>query len=202
MSTDTSLAAAVRHGRPRDPNVDEAISRAALDLLIEEGFARMSIEAVANRAGVGKAAIYRRWDNKTSLVVDAIHDRVACGIEWPRSGDIRADLEAAFTQMLNSMRGQEGGLMAAVVSELARNEELASAFRGQFIAVRRAELRGRLQAAMADGQLAPGDVDLLSEVGFAIIHHRMLVSGAPLSDDLPGRIVRQFFPDRDGSSPE
>jgi hypothetical protein len=47
---------------------------------------------------------------------------------------------------------------------------------------------------MADGQLAPGDVDLLSEVGFAIIHHRMLVSGAPLGDDLPKRIVQQFFP--------
>ncbi|HSS10967.1 MAG TPA: helix-turn-helix domain-containing protein, partial [Acidimicrobiales bacterium] len=63
-------------GRPRDPHVDKAILSAALDLLIEDGFPRLSIEGVAARAGVGKAAIYRRWDSKTSLVVDAINERV------------------------------------------------------------------------------------------------------------------------------
>src|ERR1700694_507257 len=95
MST-TTEAREAKHGRPRDPHVDAAIRQATLDLLVEEGFARMSIEGVANRAGVGKAAIYRRWDSKTALVVEAIHDLVKPHLDWPCSDDIRADLEVIF----------------------------------------------------------------------------------------------------------
>jgi AcrR family transcriptional regulator len=185
-----------KHGRPRDPHVDAAIRKAALDLLVEEGFARMSMEGVANRAGVGKAAIYRRWDSKTALVVDAIHILVLPHLDWPHTDDIRADLEVIFTQSLNKMRGLEGELMAAVVSELVRNPELAATVRAQFIACRQADLLIRIREAMDAGQLQPGDAELLAEVGPAIIHHRMLFSDAPLSDDLPERLVAQFFPSR------
>ena len=183
-----------RHGRPRDPHVDSAIKQAALDLLVEEGFARMSMEGVANRAGVGKAAIYRRWDSKTALVVDAIHDVVSPHLDWPTTSDIRADLEAIFRQSLAKMRGMEGGLMAAVVGELVRNPELAATVRGQFVGCRKEDLVDRIQEAIDSGELPPGDAGLLAEVGFAIIHHRMLLTDAPLTDDLPKRLVEQFFP--------
>lgn len=186
-------SAAVRHGRPRDPRVDEAVRRAAIELLVQDGFARMSIEGVAARAGVGKAAIYRRWDTKTALVVDAVHRRVTRGVEWPQTGDIRADLETFFSQVLVTKRGVEGELLAALVSEMARSTELATALRQQFVAVRQEEMRARIRSAMDDGQLPAGDVDLLAEVGFALIHHRMLISGAALDDDLPRRMVEQFF---------
>ena len=184
-------------GSPRaspDPHVDAAIRQAALELLVEEGFARMSMEGVASRAGVGKAAIYRRWDGKTALVVDAIHELVAAYVNWPHTDDIRADLEVIFTQSLNKMRGLEGGLMAAVVGELARNKELAETFRARFVGCRKEDLLDRIQGAIDDGQLPAGDAGLLAEVGFAIIHHRSLLSDAPLTDDLPKRLVDQFFP--------
>jgi AcrR family transcriptional regulator len=184
----------VRQGRPRDPHVDAAIRTAALELLVEEGFARMSMEGVAARAGVGKAAIYRRWDSKTALVVDAIHELVAPRLNWPNTDDIRADLEVIYTQALAKMHGLEGGLMAAVVGELARNKELAETVRSRFVGCRKEDLLDRIKAAMDDGQLPPGDAGLLAEVGFAIIHHRALLSDAPLSDDLPKRLVDQFFP--------
>jgi AcrR family transcriptional regulator len=183
-----------RHGRPRDPHVDTAIRQAALELLVEEGFDRMSMEGVASRAGVGKAAIYRRWDSKTALVVDSIHDLVSTKIDWPHTDDIRADLEVIFTQTLNKMRGMEGGLMAAVAGEMVRNMELGAAVRAQFVGCRKEDLLDRIRGAIDDGQLQPGDAELLAEVGFAIIHHRMLLSDAPLSDDLPKRLVAQFFP--------
>jgi AcrR family transcriptional regulator len=183
-----------RHGRPRDPQVDAAIRQATLDLLVEEGFARMSIEGVASRAGVGKAAIYRRWDCKTALVVDSIHDLVSAKMDWPQTDDIRADLEGIFNLFLEKMRGMEGEMMSAVVSELVRNPELAATVQGQFIACRKKDLLERIRSAMADGQLASGDAELLAEVGFAIIHNRMLLSNGPLTDDLPRRLVEQFFP--------
>jgi AcrR family transcriptional regulator len=183
-----------RHGRPRDPHVDSAIRKAALELLVEEGFARMSMEAVATRAGVGKAAIYRRWDNKTALVVDAIHDIVANKYDWPHTDDIRADLEVIFSKAVEKMRGIEGGLMSSVVSELVRNRELAETVRAQFIGCQRSDIVDRIRQAMESGELPPGNAELLAEVGFAIIHHRTLLSDAPLTDDLPAQLVEQFFP--------
>jgi AcrR family transcriptional regulator len=196
MSTTTEVPETKegRHGRPRDPHVDAAIRQATLELLVQEGFARMSIEGVANRAGVGKAAIYRRWDSKTALVVDAIHELVSPYLHWPQTEDLRADLEEIFAQSLGKMRGMEGNLMAAVVSELVRNPELAATVRSTFAGCQREDLHARIQAAIESGELEPGDADLLSEVGFAIIHHRMLLSDFPLSDDLPRRLVKQFFP--------
>ncbi|MGH9125068.1 MAG: TetR/AcrR family transcriptional regulator [Acidimicrobiales bacterium] len=184
-----------KHGRPRDPHVDAAIRRAALDVLMEEGFARMSIEGVASRAGVGKAAIYRRWDNKTALVLDAIHDLLAPHMQdWPETDDIRADLEVILRQFLNKIRGVEGELMKAVASELVRYPEVAALVRDQFVDCNKQILKDRITQAQADGVLAPGDAELQGECGFAIIFHRALLSGSPLTDDLPHRLVEQFFP--------
>lgn len=184
-----------KQGRPRDPHVDAAIRRAALDVLVEDGFARMSIEGVANRAGVGKAAIYRRWDNKTALVLEAIHDLMAPHIqEWPQTDDIRADLEVILRQFLHKIRGVEGELMKAVASEMVRYPEVAAMMREQFVDCNKQILQDRIRQAQADGVLAPGDAELQGECGFAIIFHRALLSGSPLSDDLPKRLVDQFFP--------
>jgi len=88
----------------------------------------------------------------------------------------------------------EGQLMTNLVSELARNPELGRAFTEQFVAASRTEMRDRIRAAMDNGQLPPGDVELLAEVGFAIIKTRKLFSSEPIAEDLPQRIVRQFFP--------
>jgi AcrR family transcriptional regulator len=183
-----------RAGRPRDPQVDEAILSAALDLLIEEGFARLSIEGVATRAGVGKATVYRRWDSKTALVVDAIKERLVSGIDFPDTGDFRADVEAVLNQILVRLRGLEGKVWPAVVGELVKNEELAKVFDQRLAAAGRAEMRLRIEDAMRRGEVPMGDVELLADVGSAILHHRALVSGEPLDDDLPERIVNQFFP--------
>src|SRR6266851_3683394 len=66
-----------RRGRPRDPGVDQAILTAAVDLLAEGGYARLTMEQVAARAGVGKASVYLRWPNKVALVAEAIQHRSA-----------------------------------------------------------------------------------------------------------------------------
>ena len=184
-----------RQGRPRDPHVDAAARRAALDLLVEEGFARMSMEGVAARAGVGKAAIYRRWDNKTALVLDAVHELLSPHLgDWPHTDDIRADLEAIYRLFMERVMGTEGGMMRAVASEMARYPEMAKMIKEQFVACRKADLVERIRSAQAGGELPAGDTELMAEVGFAIIFHRALLSDAPLSAELPERLVRQFFP--------
>ena len=75
-----------RRGRPRDPAVDAAILTAAVDLLAEIGYARLTMEQVAARAGVGKASLYLRWPNKVALVAEAIQQRAAVIPALPDTG--------------------------------------------------------------------------------------------------------------------
>lgn len=86
--------------RTLDRNVDDAIAAAALTLLVERGFARMTIEAVAQAAGVGKPAIYRRFSDKASLVADVISRQLPV-LEPPDLGDARAELWRAVQQGLS-----------------------------------------------------------------------------------------------------
>ncbi|MBV8966247.1 MAG: helix-turn-helix transcriptional regulator, partial [Mycobacteriaceae bacterium] len=79
-----------------DPSVDAAILTAALQALAEHGFDKMTIEDVAARAGVGKAAVYRRWSNKAAVVAEAIARwrRTLGPVQPPNTGSLRGDIDA------------------------------------------------------------------------------------------------------------
>jgi AcrR family transcriptional regulator len=181
-------------GRPRSEACDRAIETAALDLLVEEGFGGMTMEGIAGRAGVGKATLYRRWDAKADLVVDAVIRRCAEHVVSPDTGTLRGDLLELYRALLGKFR-QDGPVMEAFVAEQARHPELGKAFRSAFLEERRAAMREVVTRGAARGELAAdADIDLLSDVGAAIMWHRLAVTGAPLGDDLPQRLVDQFFP--------
>ena len=178
-------------GRPRSPEVDRAIRRACLDLLAEDSYDGVSIEGVAARAGCGKAAIYRRWPSKSALVVDAI---AACkdeGIPLPNTGSSREDMLQYVQGMLRYFRTSEvGRVMPALVAELARNEELAASFRKGVIEPRRALLLETLARGVARGEVRPDvDLDIVADALVAVLHHRLLITGQEVDEDLPARLV-------------
>jgi AcrR family transcriptional regulator len=182
-----------RPGRPRSDDRDGVIEAAALDLLVEQGYAGLSIEGVAARAGVGKATIYRRWDSKLDLVLDAVIHRCQEHVVTPDTGSLRSDLLEMYRSMLTKYR-RDGDVMRAFVAEQSRHPELGRAFRAMFLHERRAVVYGSLERAVERGELSPdSDIELLVDVGAAITWHRFAVTGAPLADDLPERIVDQFF---------
>ena len=187
-----------RPGRPRDEGRGRAIEAAAIDLLVEEGFAGMTMEGVAARAGVGKATIYRRWDTKDDLVVDAFLQRCRDHVVSPDTGTLRGDLLQVYRALLEKFR-RDGLVTQAFVAEQRRHPGLAETFRSAFLNERRAAIREVLARGVARGELAAdADLDLLGDVGSALMWHRLTISGAPLDDDLPERIIRQFFPDPGG----
>ena len=190
----TDLAA--RRGRPRSEEADRAIEAAAVELLVEVGFAGMSIEAIAARAGVGKATIYRRWPAKEDLVVQAVTRRCAEEVVIPDTGSLRDDLLVMFGDQLRRYR-RDGDILRAFAAEQWRHPELASAFRANFLTERRAAIRAVFERAVARGELPEGtDVQLLADLCPALLWHRMAVTGDPLGDDLPARLVEQFFSPR------
>jgi AcrR family transcriptional regulator len=133
--TETLPAAseAARSGRPRDPSRDEAIFAATLALFAEDGYAGVSIEGVAARAGVGKATIYRRYSSKAQLLVDAMQVCVGATEELPDTGDLRADLTTMLTVLMNLLRGDRGPVLIAFAAERIRYPTLDEEFKRSVI---------------------------------------------------------------------
>ena len=194
----TDLAAPPRYraGRPRSEAADAAIEAAVLSLLVDEGYAGVTMEGVAARAGVGKATLYRRWPTKEQLVIAAVVQ--ACGeqVVVPDTGSLRGDVESYCAQVLDKLRRQRP-ILRAFAAETACNAALAEAYRTTFLERRRAEVREVLERAVARGELAPdADLELLGDLGPALLWHRLTTTGAPLTDDLPARIAALIAPDR------
>src|SRR5438132_1036795 len=95
-----------RRGRPRDPAVDVAVLTAAVDLLAEVGYARLTMDQIAARAGVGKASVYLRWPNKVALVAEAIQQDSAVVPDVPDTGSLREDMLLFLRSLL---RGKAAG---------------------------------------------------------------------------------------------
>jgi AcrR family transcriptional regulator len=145
-------------GRPRSERAHRAILDAALDLFVEQGYEAMSIEGVATRAGVGKTTIYRRWQSKEDLVIDAI-DELIMDVEPPNTGSLRQDLVDLLTQLqviLTSSRA--GEVFPRMIPHVGTGSPLGRAYLQRVIEPRFAMLRTTLGHAVDRGEF-PGEVD-------------------------------------------
>jgi AcrR family transcriptional regulator len=150
--------------RTLNPNVDEAIAAAALALLIERGFARMTVEAVAKAAGVGKPAIYRRFRDKAGLVAHVISLQLPL-LELPDLCDSRAELWRAVEQGLPVDGPAYVGLIGGLIAEQDRHPELIEAFRERILLPRRGIVRAIIERGQARGEVrADIDPDLALEL--------------------------------------
>jgi AcrR family transcriptional regulator len=138
--------------RPLDPDIDRAITGTTLKLLRERGFARMSVEAVASEAGVGKPAIYRRHADKAALVA-AVIDSQLPALEVPDMGDSRAELWYAVETGFPEDGAAYVGLIGGLIAEQERHPELIAAFRRSVLLPRRAIVQGLIERAQARGDL-------------------------------------------------
>ena len=140
-------------GRPRDPVVDTKVAEAAIGLFGEQGWAGFSVEAVARRAGVGKASIYLRWPTKQALLVDALRRHVQ-GVAAVEAGDVRSELVQLGMQLMRHYLGDAGRAALRMTVEADRipgvAEHWATIRESQVLAaraiVRRAIRRGELPA--------------------------------------------------------
>ncbi|GAA1674355.1 TetR/AcrR family transcriptional regulator [Fodinicola feengrottensis] len=180
-------------GRPRSEAVRQAILAAAADELTEKGYAALTVEGIAARAGAGKQTIYRWWPSKADVVLDALLEAAASRISIPDNGTLRADLTAflAATFRQRSQRPILVGLMA----EALLDPVFAQQFRDRFLFGRRAALRGILDRAAQRGEIsADVRIELLIDVVYGVLWYRLLLDHAPLSEaagrELAALVVR------------
>lgn len=143
-------------GRPRDVEAEARILQAALRLLAEQGYTRMSLDGVAEEAGVSKPTIYRRWSSKADLATAALRT-IQTGEPVVATGSTAGDLTAALQNFARSLLRPNGmSLIGTVLAEEAHTPELLVLFRERLVANRRAQLLGILRRAQRGGELRAG----------------------------------------------
>ncbi len=153
-------AEAPARGRPRDAALDRRIAEAALDVLAESGIAAFTIEAVAQRAGVGKATIYRRYDGRDDVLAAALDQLRDDTPPVMAEGSTRERLEGALGFIRSPMTSTRGGrVMAQVISAGAQHPDFLATFYDRVLAPRRQVLLGILRDGVREGWVDP-DADL------------------------------------------
>ncbi len=156
-STDRNGRSGASAGRPRSEEAHQAILDATLELLAEVGFSALTVEGVANRAGVGKATIYRRWPSKLPLVVEAFG--ALPGLEDVDTGDLVGDLSEMLRSYLKLFETTPlAAVLPSLAGERAHNPQLSELF-DPVLRGRRQPLAAALERAVKRGEL-PADLDL------------------------------------------
>jgi AcrR family transcriptional regulator len=182
-------------GRPRSERATAAILGAARELLEERGLKALSVDAIAARAGVSKATIYRWWPSKAAVVMDAFLAGTGPRMPFPDTGSAREDLRRqlrSVIRLFNEPRTR--GPFVALIAESQHDPELARALRERFIASRRAAAREVFARGQARRELrADLDVELAIDALYGALYYRLLVSGEPLRPRYADALLDQFY---------
>ena len=173
----------MKGGRPRNPRTQQRILNAAADLVLEQGFKALTIDAIAGRAGVGRMTIYRRWPNKAAIVMDAFFARMDPNTPFrpdkPYIESIRLNMRA----VAKAYRGKDGALIRTLLAEAQFDPELATAIRERWVEPRRRIAVPYFQQGIRNGFLRPDvDPNLMAELLYAPIYLRLQMGTGPLSD--------------------
>jgi AcrR family transcriptional regulator len=158
-----------RAGRPRDPSLDQAILRAALDGLADLGYDRLSMDEIAARAHTGKGALYRRWPSKAAVVVAAMiaWREQTVPLTTPDTGTLKGDVEAIIAAIPDFDQGarQQMAVLIGLASAASRDPELRTALADNLLARPRRLLRDVLDRAVQRGEIAADrDLELLPDI--------------------------------------
>jgi AcrR family transcriptional regulator len=179
-----------RGGRPRDPSRDEAIRAALLRLLGEVGYGGLTMDALAQAAGVGKATIYRRWRTKQDLIVDSIADLASVLTVPPDTGSLREDLRQFMHLVAEITHSPIGAMLQSLLSAMHHHPELRAAYRAGPLTVWQNAYAQMWARAEARGEVTPGLASSpMAETTSALIVQRWLLTGEPVDADYADRVL-------------
>jgi AcrR family transcriptional regulator len=188
-----SETAARTPGRPRSAEADQAIVRAALELLVADGYRALTMEKVRERSGVGKATLYRRYGSKEELVrgvVEHMHQQLPVPED---SGSLQGDFAAVARQaLLNAQSTRFATFMPRVLAEVAHIPELQAIFYDALVQPRRDTLEAILRRAIERGEIrADVDVELAIDVLAGPMIYKVIITGGDLERmaGMPARVL-------------
>lgn len=169
-------------GRPRDKSRDVAIEKAAVEILREVGYELLTIEAVATRAQVSKATIYRRWKNKAALIADAVHHYAFSKMPVIDTGSLRGDLIEAVFEKAKIMKSADGQLIAGLMCTARSDEDLSELLHQPLSQKASAAGSAIFDRAVARGEIrADAKRELIFQIVPAVIGFRVFMSGETIT---------------------
>lgn len=190
-----AISNAVRTPRRRRESSRLAILDAALALCREEGYARLSVEGIAERAGVSKQTIYRWWPSRGAVLLEALEREATDVAIYPDTDDLLADVRTTIIQVARFHANPNlGPLLAALIAEAQQDPSMAPMLLERFMRPRRAPIVDRLRRAQEAGQLPQTvDVEAVIEVIFGALFHRLLLRSGPIDDTYATYVVETVF---------
>lgn len=178
-----------RHGRSEQAR--QAVLEAADDLLVERGFAGVTMEGIAARAGVAKQTVYRWWNTKTDVLMDACLQDLTEELTPPDSGDLVTDLRAYLAALARFLRDSDAGaVVRALIAHAQHDAAFARQFRDRYLEEQRRRDQLPLARARERGQL-PAGLDLVAETDQLIgpLYYRVLVTDEPIGAEFTDGLV-------------
>ncbi len=185
-----------RRGRPRSEKAHEAILGSAAELLLARGLGAVSMDAVAERAGVSKATIYRWWPTKETLALDALYHEWAVGSEAvPNTGSLRGDLLALLRPWARRVSSRPyGRVIGALITEARTDPAFADEYLSRLVQPRRDQARAIFKRAIERGEIATEvDVEVALDLLYGALYHRLLHGHAPLNDRFVKHVVEMVL---------
>lgn len=163
----------------RSQRAHRAILDATFDLAVRKGYAKLTVEAIAAAAGVGKQTIYRWWPSKAAVALDALNEKMGPDTEFPDTGDIAADLKTQISSLARLLTGDVGPIYRGVIAEAQTDPRIAAAVREIIIEPRIGRCQDRLGLGVAAGQIrADLPTRTMVEMLYGPVYYRFLL-GAP-----------------------
>jgi AcrR family transcriptional regulator len=170
-------------GRPRSEGCRQKVLAAADSLFSRDGLARMSVDGVAQLAGVSKATIYRWWPNKSAIVMEALLASSEAEVYVPVSPFPEEDLIARVRRTAALFRGPRGRVISSLIGQAQSDPEIAEAYRQHLLGPRRADMREAVQRAVDAGiYRADIDFDLAMDILYGPLYQRLLLGHAPFDE--------------------
>jgi AcrR family transcriptional regulator len=178
-----------RHGRSEEAR--RSVLHAADGLLVERGYAQLTIEGIAARAGVAKQTIYRWWSSKTDVLMDAFVEDAAEDLQPPDTGDLARDLRLHLRRLARFLTNSDAGaVFRALAGQAQHDPDLARRLRAEHLSHQRARDRLPLERAVERGELPRGvDLDLVVDQLVGPIYYRVLVTGQPVPESFTDALV-------------
>lgn len=165
-----------------------------MKLLEETTVQKLSIEAIAKEAGVGKTTIYRWWPSKAAVVIDAFMEHHLVNTPIPEDVPVREALRTHLRSLVRQYRSPAGRLVAQIIAESQYDPQTLADFRGRFWDGRRAAVTGLIKRGIRDGEIRDGlDAELVTELLYSPVYLRLLFGHRPLSEKYADQALGLVF---------
>jgi AcrR family transcriptional regulator len=172
-------------------DITVAIRNAVMNELAEVGYGRLSIEAVARRAGVGKTAIYRRWSNKLEMVLEIVSDVAGRSVPLPDTGSFAGDLQLLMMIVSRALRHRIASqIIPDLMAEASRNPQIAETLHKALRTHQQSVGDKLIGQAMARGELPEGtDPEMAVDLILGPLYWRLAVARTPVSEDYLEKLI-------------